>query len=64
MNIPIPTTLVIDGTDEYGNYDGAATRGPWVVFDVEAQCNVAGPYPFRWMATLMRGYLVQLNTLP
>lgn len=43
---------VIDGTDEYGNYAGDAKRGPFVVFDIEAQENVAGPFPFRWMAAM------------
>lgn len=43
---------VIDGTDQYGNYAGDATRPPFVVFDIEGQRNVAGPFRFRWLAVI------------
>lgn len=38
-------TLVLDGTDEYGNYAGDENRPPFAVFDVTLQRNVAGPFP-------------------
>jgi hypothetical protein len=39
--------LVVDGTDEYGNYAGDAQNAPFVVFDIERQENIAGPFPTR-----------------
>lgn len=37
-------TLVVDGTEEYGNFAGDGAYAPFVVFDVDAQTNIAGPY--------------------
>lgn len=39
--------LVVDGTDEYGNFAGDATEPPFVVFDIDKQENIAGPFPTR-----------------
>ncbi len=36
--------LHIDGTDPHGNQAGDARCPPFVVFDAEAQENVAGPF--------------------
>jgi hypothetical protein len=36
--------LWIDGTAPDGTYQGDATKGPWVVFDIAAQANIAGPF--------------------
>jgi hypothetical protein len=36
--------LWIDGTAEDDTYQGDATQGPWVVFDIAAQANIAGPF--------------------
>ena len=44
--------LHIDGTDQYGCYAGDAKQGPFVVFDADRQENIAGPFPFRWMAVV------------
>jgi len=36
--------LWIDGTAPDDTYQGDATEGPWVVFDISAQTNIAGPF--------------------
>ena len=36
--------LWIDGTAPDDTYQGDATEGPWVVFDIAAQTNIAGPF--------------------
>ena len=36
--------LWIDGTALDDSYQGDATKGPWVIFDIEAQTNIAGPF--------------------
>lgn len=36
--------LWIDGTAIDDTYQGDAAQGPWVVFDIDAQRNVAGPF--------------------
>jgi hypothetical protein len=36
--------LWIDGTAIDDTYQGDATEGPWVVFDIDAQTNIAGPF--------------------
>ena len=36
--------LWIDGTAFDDTYQGDAIQGPWVVFDVNAQMNIAGPF--------------------
>jgi hypothetical protein len=37
-------SLWIDGTAPDDTYQGDATEGPWVVFDILAQTNVSGPF--------------------
>lgn len=36
--------LWIDGTAPDDTYQGDGTQGPWVIFDVVAQENIAGPF--------------------
>ena len=36
--------LWIDGTATDDTYQGDATKGPWIVFDIKAQTNIAGPF--------------------
>ena len=36
--------LWIDGTASDDTYQGDAVEGPWVVFDIAAQANIAGPF--------------------
>lgn len=36
--------LWIDGTALDDSYQGDATKSPWVVFDIAAQGNIAGPF--------------------
>ena len=36
--------LWIDGTAPDDTYQGDAKNGPWVIFDIEAQKNIAGPF--------------------
>lgn len=44
--------LVVDGTDEYGNFAGDAQNAPFVVFDVDLQENIAGPFASRAAAAM------------
>ena len=45
--------FVVDGTvPEDGAYQGDGQQAPFVVFDIDGQDNVAGPYRFRWQARL------------
>jgi hypothetical protein len=39
--------LVVDGTDEYGNYAGDAESPPFVIFNITQQKNLPGYYPAR-----------------
>ncbi|WP_420213370.1 hypothetical protein ACN8ZM_39815 (plasmid) [Burkholderia aenigmatica] len=39
--------LVVDGTDETGNFEGDGNNAPFVVFDIDRQENVAGPFGTR-----------------
>lgn len=34
----------VDGSSDNGDYTGGGQIPPFVVFDIEAQCNVAGPF--------------------
>lgn len=36
--------LWVDGTAPDDTYQGDAIHGPWVVFDIAAQKNIAGPF--------------------
>lgn len=49
--------LVVDGTDQYGNFDGAAEQAPFVVFDVDLQENIAGPFASRAGAQLSLAFI-------
>lgn len=40
-------SLVVDGTDQHGNFAGDGENAPFVVFDVERQENIAGPFGTR-----------------
>ena len=42
--------LVVDGLDEAGCFAGDGERAPFVVFDVDAQGNIAGPFASRDLA--------------
>jgi hypothetical protein len=44
--------LVVDGTDQYGTFAGDAQSAPFVVFDVDLQENIAGPFASRAAATM------------
>ncbi|KVV40959.1 hypothetical protein WT27_13635 [Burkholderia territorii] len=44
---PSARNLVVDGTDECGNFAGDGERAPFVVFDVDRQANIAGPFDTR-----------------
>jgi len=46
--------LVVDGTDEFGNFAGDAQSAPFVIFDVERQENIAGPFDSRELAEQRR----------
>ena len=46
----LPTALVVDGLGEDGNFAGDGERAPFVVFDVERQKNIAGPFASRELA--------------
>lgn len=39
--------LVVDGTDDGGNFAGDGEKYPFVVFDIDAQENIAGPFKTR-----------------
>jgi hypothetical protein len=39
--------LVVDGTDEMGHFAGDGETYPFVVFDIDAQKNIAGPFKTR-----------------
>jgi hypothetical protein len=43
-NTAIINNLWIDGTADDDTYQGDATSGPWVVFDISKQHNIAGPF--------------------
>lgn len=50
--------LWLDGTAEDGTLQGDAKKGPWHVFDIFAQTNVAGPYEKAIVArTILRRYV-------
>lgn len=51
--------LHIDGTDEFGCYQGGVEYGPYVVFDENTQQNVAGPFRYRWMALIARYFILR-----
>lgn len=42
--------LVVDGTDEAGNFAGDGKDAPFVIFEVSTQSNIAGPYATRKQA--------------
>jgi hypothetical protein len=50
--------LQIEGTRQ-GQYDVDAYAPPYVVFNVDQQRNVAGPFRFRWMAKLALRWLAR-----
>lgn len=45
-----PANLVVDGLDEAANFAGDGKRAPFVVFDVDRQENIAGPFLTRDLA--------------
>ena len=47
-----PLPLIIDGTCDDGTQQGDGANAPWFVFDQNNQCNVAGPFRFRFHARL------------
>lgn len=58
--------LVVDGTDEHGSFAGDGRNPPFVIFDVEQQCNVAGPFNHRKHAEqackfMIAGHYAQLD---
>lgn len=42
--------LAVDGTDEYGSYSGDGKSAPFVIFDINRQENIAGPFSTRQQA--------------
>lgn len=44
------STLTVDGLDKERNFVGDGTRAPFVVFDVDRQENIAGPFSSRDLA--------------
>lgn len=46
-SVVVPKNLVVDGTDHSGNFAGDGDSAPFVVFDVERQENIAGPFDTR-----------------
>lgn len=50
--------LAVDGTDQYGNFDGTAEEAPFVVFDIDKQENIAGPFPTRAEAESARNSIL------
>ncbi|ERJ38656.1 hypothetical protein L810_6873 [Burkholderia sp. AU4i] len=46
-SVTAQTSLVVDGTDEHGNFAGDGVNAPFVVFDVDRQENIAGPFGTR-----------------
>lgn len=46
-SVVVPKNLVVDGTDHSGNFAGDGDSAPFVVFDVERQKNIAGPFDTR-----------------
>lgn len=46
-SVTVPTDLVVDGTDQHGNFAGDGENAPFVVFDVDRQANIAGPFGTR-----------------
>jgi hypothetical protein len=46
--------LAVDGTDEFGNYAGDGKNAPFVVFDINRQENIAGPFSTRRKADAAR----------
>lgn len=49
--------LVVDGTDEFGAFAGDAQNAPFVVFDVDLQENIAGPFATRAGADLCVAFI-------
>lgn len=45
-----PLNLVVDGLDEAANFAGDGARPPFVIFNVDLQQHVAGPFPSRELA--------------
>lgn len=43
----VQRSLVVDGTDPCGNFAGDGENAPFVVFDVDRQENIAGPFETR-----------------
>ncbi|MBN3776890.1 hypothetical protein G3O06_04805 [Burkholderia sp. Ac-20345] len=43
----VQRSLVVDGTDPCGNFAGDGKNAPFVVFDVDRQENIAGPFDTR-----------------
>ncbi|WP_139223001.1 hypothetical protein [Paracidovorax wautersii] len=50
----VPTNLVVDGLDEAACFAGDGERAPFVVFDVDRQENIAGPFASRDLAAVHR----------
>lgn len=62
----VPANLVVDGLDEAGNFAGDGERAPFVIFDVNRQENIAGPFAARDLADqhrqeIIAGYLPRLD---
>ena len=60
--------LVVDGMDEYGAFAGDGNEAPFVIFDVEQQQNIAGPFESRELAeaqrlSILAGEPAKLNTV-
>lgn len=51
--------LAVDGTDQHGNFDGTAEEAPFVVFDIDKQENIAGPFPTRAEAESARNSILE-----
>lgn len=54
--------LVIDGTADDGTYQGDANKPPFVVFNVDKQTNVAGPFYSMRRAKAALAKLVQTRS--
>jgi hypothetical protein len=50
--------LVVDGTDDGGNFAGDGEHAPFVVFDVDLQRNIAGPFDTRVQARMALGAIL------
>lgn len=56
--MPQDRQLCVDGTDEYGNFAGDAQNAPFVVFDIDRQENIDGPYKTRAQAEVALGNIL------